>query len=477
MTNVSQIKSAYVRGHRAVRIFWAILTVVFLIVTIQSIWFSSSVRAQTQTTSSTQLTPEQRAALQQELAQVEAEQKQVAADLASAQAESSSLSRDIKVLDAKIKTAQLNIKAKNLLIKTLGNDISAKQIHIDELEARIVRGKETLAALMRKTNEIDAYSLPEVVLSQKDVSGFFQDLDTFQAIQDGLKTTFEQVRNDEASTSVEKEVLTNKQNAEMDARYAIQQEEKNIKTDQSQKQQLLTVSKGNEKSYANLLAQKQSRAAQIRAQLFSLRDAAAIPFGQALQYATLASQKTGVRPALILAILTQESSLGKNVGQCYVTNYQTGDGINVKTGNPISGVMNPTRDVPPFRDILQAIGGDPSRQVVSCPLDIGWGGAMGPAQFIASTWVLMKGEIAAALGIGNTMPDPWNPAHAFMASAIYLSNLGAGTGTYTAERNAACKYYSGRSCGAVRGNTTYGNSVLAQADNIQRTMIDPLQSL
>jgi hypothetical protein len=168
--------------------------------------------------------------------------------------------------------------------------------------------------------------------------------------------------------------------------------------------------------------------------------------------------------------------LGANVGKCYVTNFQTGDGVNAKSGSAVSGVMSPTRDVPGFRVILSAIGGEPTKQVVSCPLDIGWGGAMGPAQFIPSTWLLMKGEVASALGISG-MPDPWNPAHAFMASAMYLSNLGAGSGTYTAERNAACKYYSGRACGLVKGNTTYGNSVVAKADNIQRTMIDPLQGL
>jgi hypothetical protein len=90
--------------------------------------------------------------------------------------------------------------------------------------------------------------------------------------------------------------------------------------------------------------------------------------------------------------------------------------------------------------------------------------------------VIFKERVASAVGISG-MPDPWNPGHAFMASAIYMSDLGAGSGTYTAERNAACKYYSGRACGLVKGNTTYGNSVLSLADSIQRTMIDPLQGL
>jgi len=58
--------------------------------------------------------------------------------------------------------------------------------------------------------------------------------------------------------------------------------------------------------------------AAIQSRLFSFAGGAtkAIPFAEAYQYADLASTKTGVRTAFILAILTQESNLGKNVGTC-----------------------------------------------------------------------------------------------------------------------------------------------------------------
>jgi membrane-bound lytic murein transglycosylase B len=422
------------------------------------------------------LTVEQKLQLQSELSQVEAEQKKAEKELIDAQNQTSSLKRDIAILDAKIKAATLDIKAKNLLIQTLGNDINDKQKRIADLEAHISRGKETLAQLIRKTGEMDSYSWPEVILAQENISGFFTDVDTFQSVQQGLKDTFEELRAIEASTTAEKEALDKRRNAEMDARYAIQQEQKSIQADEATKQQLLSISKGNEKAYASLIEQKKARAATIRAQLFALRDAASIPFGQALQYANIAAQKTGVRPAFLLAIMMQESSLGKNVGQCYVTNTSTGSGVNARTGNSISNVMHPTRDVPAFSDILSQIGGEVTKTVVSCPLSIGWGGAMGPAQFIPSTWVLMKNRVASAVGISG-MPDPWNPSHAFMASSMYLADLGAGARTYSSERNAACKYYSGRACGLVKGNTTYGNQVVSQADIIQRTMIDPLQGI
>lgn len=427
----------------------------------------------------TTLTAAQQAQLQAQLQEVEAEEKVANDQLQAAQSQSASLSRDITILDAKIRAAQLDIKAKTLMIQTLGSDISVKQSHINDLEDHIAKGKETLAQLMRKTNEIDSYSLPEVVLSQTSVSSFFKDLDTFQSVQSGLQAAFDSLRADEASTTAEKDALTVRQNAEIDARYAIQQQQKNIQSDENQKKQLLAVSKGNEKSYSALVAQKASQAAEIRAALFALAGGSnPIPFGEAYQYSLAASQKTGVRPAFILAILTQESNLGKNVGTCYLGNQVTGDGVNVRTGQPVASVMNPSRDVPPFLTITTALGRDPMRTVVSCPQSIGWGGAMGPSQFIASTWIVMKDELTAALGFGsNRMPDPWNPSHAIMATALYLADRGAIAGSYTSERNAACKYYSGSSCSRSSLIASYGNSVMALADNIQRNQIDVLQGI
>ncbi len=455
-----------------VAVFGMSFTAIMLSILFSSLGISLIANAQTLQCD----TPVQKAKCQADLAQAEAEAKAAQAQLVSAQAESSSLKRDINVLDAKIKVAQANIKAKNLLIQTLGNDITQKQSHINDLEGHVSRGKETLATILRKTNEIDADTLPEVILSQSSVAGFFQDLDTFQSVREGLKTTFDQLRSDEAQTTALKDALDKRKNTESDARYAIQLEQKNIQSDQTQKTQLLNISKGNEKAYGTLLAQKQAKAAQIRAALFQLAGAKAIPFGDALSYANAASKKTGVRPALILGIIKQESNLGSNVGTCYMTDPVTGAGISVKSGKSVSSVMKPTRDVAPFMAVTSALGLDYRNTPVSCPLSIGYGGAMGPAQFIASTWVGIVDQVTAALGISG-QANPWNPAHAFMASALLLGEKGASRGGYTAERNAACGYYGGGStCRSSNGSTGYGNSVLSYATGFQQD-IDQLVGL
>ncbi|MDB5258986.1 MAG: hypothetical protein JWO73_194 [Candidatus Taylorbacteria bacterium] len=422
-----------------------------------------------------QLSAEDQARLQAELVQVEKEQKEAEQTLAGAQKQSASLSRDILILTTKIKAAQLNIKAKNLLIQSLGRDITTKEQTITTLEDRIDHGKESLAQIMRKTRELDAYNIPVILLSQQTLSGALTDIDTFESVQLSLKTTFENIRSAKSQTESEKNALDKRRIQEMDARAAIQQEQKNIERDQAERQQLLAASKSTEKTYTQILAEKRKKAAEIRAALFALRDSKAIPFEDALAYATLASKQTGIRPAFLLAILTQESALGKNVGSCYLTNQASGEGVSSKSGTVYPNVMKPGRDVGPFVEITGALGLDPSKTLVSCPQSVGWGGAMGPAQFIASTWMLFKNRIATATG--SSYPNPWNPRDAFMASAIYLTDLGALGSSYTGEQNAACKYYSGSSCSKSSLIRSYGTSVMSHADTIQRTMIDPLQGI
>jgi membrane-bound lytic murein transglycosylase B len=104
---------------------------------------------------------------------------------------------------------------------------------------------------------------------------------------------------------------------------------------------------------------------------------------------------------------------------------------------------------------------DPLKTVVSCPIAGagGYGGAMGPAQFIASTWKLFEDRLKADLGHDA---NPWNAEDAFLASAMYLGDLGASSATYSSEIRAACKYY-----GSGGSSCSYGKSVMKLKENIQ----------
>jgi peptidoglycan hydrolase CwlO-like protein len=386
----------------------------------------------------------------------------------------SNIQGDITGLTAKIKEAEAQIKQKNLAISQLSVQINSKTKKITELEGKISTGKESLAQLIRKTNEIDSYTIAEVMFANKDLSDFFQDIDSFASIKEEMKKHFTIVREAKANTEEEKEQLGVKKNEEADAKYIVETRKKTIAESEAEKKKLLAITKEEEKTYQTVLAERQARAAQIRAALFRLRDTEGIQFGKALEYANGASQKTGVRASLILAILTQESDLGKNQGSCLLSSIETGDGVGKNTGTIFQKVMKSPRDTIPFEDITKRLGRDWKMTPVSCPPGTtylpnrGYGGGMGPSQFIPSTWELFKARIGQSVGVNAAQADPWNPAHSFVATAIYLSDLGAISGSYSSERNAACRYYSGRSCdGKQPANSFYGNSVMEKAEEIQ----------
>ncbi len=408
---------------------------------------------------------ERDARLRAELSDIERDIQNQQAILSTKQLEGASISRDIAILDAKIQEAKLKIKKHNIAIEQLGKDIVVRSNNIKKLDTKIDLGKESLGQILRKTNQIDDYSVPEAFLSGEELSDFFSDLDSFDSVKLALSETFTEFRDAKKENEQEKEVLGKKRNVEIDTRVNVEVEKAIIEKSETEKKRLLALNKAEQAGYQKVIADKAKRAAEIRAALFKLRDSAAIPFGTAVDYAKEASRATGVRPAFLLSIITQESNLGANVGRCLLTNTETGEGVRSSTGAAVKNVMKPSRDIAPFLEITKQAGRDPFTTVVSCPLDIGYGGAMGPAQFIPSTWQINADRIAKA--IGASFADPWNPEHAFMASAIYLSDLGAVSGSYTAERNAACKYYSGKSCGLVKGNTTYGNQVVERAKSIQ----------
>jgi peptidoglycan hydrolase CwlO-like protein len=420
------------------------------------------------------LTNEERIQLEAQLAQVQAEAEQAQKDLATAKSKSSSLQNDINVLAAKIKAEQLAIEAANLKIKTLGDNISSTQVTINTLDVKIAQTKKDLSDILRQIQRTDSVTTIDMLLSDKNMSHFLNDIANLESLQRSVGVLSNQLSADEASSVAAKNDLVAKQNAAIDARYAMQQAQKALQVNQAQQKQLLSISKNNEKAYSALVAAKKKEADAINAKLFALAGGSnPIKFGQAYQYALLAQSKTGIDPAFLLAIMTQESNLGTNQGTCYLTNINTGAGVSVKSGRAFSNVMNPSRDVPYFLNITKELNVDPLHTVVSCPQSVGWGGAMGPAQFIPSTWMLFNDRIASALGFTG-LANPWNPQHAFMASALYLADLGAANGGYTAQINAACRYYSGSSCSKSALIKSYGTSVMALASTIQTTEIDKL---
>lgn len=408
---------------------------------------------------------ERRARLEAELQTVERQILTQSRLVEDKRGERQSLERDLTIIEAEVKQIQLGIQARSVAIEQLSDQIGEKEVVLSILEERSKRQQDSLADLVRKSAVLDDFSLVEVMLSKQNLSEFFSDLATYHNIKESLSDSLEILHNIKRDTSDQKDQLEGKQLTEAEMKRIQELEHERAKVKENQKEQILTVTKGEEREYQALLESQQRTAAQLRNALFQLLGGGgAIAFPEAVRLAKFAGSVTGVPPETILAILEQETNIGQNLGSCLFTD-QSSD----------RPVMHPTRDEPVFMSIASTLGFDPYTRKVSCPLyqggeRVGWGGAMGPSQFIPSTWAMYAGgysggvynagsdRIRQVTG-GNGPSNPFNNQDAFVATALLMRDNGA-DGTNSGDRLAALRYYAGWGGASNPANAFYGDQVI-----------------
>lgn len=400
-----------------------------------------------------------------ELQKIEAELSDLLEKQKQQQKNTGTLKGDVAYLNAQINALKTKIKSRSLVIANLKVSIKDKALKINNLENKISSQHQSLAQLVRNTNDIDNQNLTHLLLSKESVFDFYGDLTSYDSIKEAVSDSLDIIKDTKSTVEEQKKDLEEKQDQELDAKAELENSQKKISKSEAEKKLLLSLSKKKEDEYKKLATEKKAKADKIRSRLFSLAGISQkIEFGTALKYANEVSQKTNVEPAFLLAILTQESNLGSNVGKCYLTDIsgeRAGYGIGISTGKIWTNLMKPSRDIPPFLEITSYLGFDPLKTAVSCPVAgiAGYGGAMGPAQFIPSTWKSLADRLQNLLG---HFANPWDPRDAFMASGLYLSDL-KGTGSSTsAQLRAACRYY-----GTGGSTCSYGRSVQSLKNKIQ----------
>lgn len=409
-----------------------------------------------QSASSTPATGDaQKAALQAQLDTINAQIKANQSGLATLQTQRTSLERDVAILDSKIKDAQLGIKARDLTILQLKGGIQEQELGINVLDSKVAEGEQSVAQMLRETRVIDDESLAQIALAG-NLQDLMQEIDDFQTIQRALSESFTKMAVARTDLTQRKQALEDQQSEEQDLLQIQVLQQSQLKDNERQKKNLVTTAKGQEGVYQKIIAGQQETAAQIEAALFNLRDTKSVSFGDMFAYAKQAAAITHVRPAVILGILKEETDLGQNLG----------------SGNWRLD-MNPTRDQPVFLKICQQLGLDPNSQPVSKKQNYGWGGAMGPAQFIPSTWVQYADRIGSATG--NNPPNPWNPRDAVFATAILMADNGADAQTPSAERLAALRYLAGWKNATKSAYAFYGDNVMEYAADFQ-SQIDVIGS-
>jgi len=404
------------------------------------------------------LTTAETTQLQQQLQDIESQIAQYQQQLSQIKGQKNTLQNKINQLKKQQATLSLQIQVTALQITATTNQLQDTQKEIDQTASHAEKLKTQVAQVIKLVYQADDYSLLSVLLSQDDLSSVLNELENYSRLTQDLKSLLDQSLALNKQLTEYRQKLSDQQDENSNLLSIQSLQKKQLAGSVTEQNTLLSDTKGKEANYQAVLSDTQKQAAQIRTRLYQLLGVSTqITFGEAVTIAQWASGLTGVRASFLLAILTQESNLGKNVGTCN------------RPGDPPEKswkvVMKPERDQQPFLQITQDLGMDPDTTPVSCPMrdrkgnQVGWGGAMGPAQFIPSTWMGYKDQVAAITG---KMANPWDIRDAFLASAIKLKSGGASTPD--GEWAAAMRYFSGGTNPKYR---FYGDNVIATANRYQ----------
>ncbi|NMB47221.1 hypothetical protein GYA01_00020 [Patescibacteria group bacterium] len=412
--------------------------------------------------------------------------------------EKKTLENEIYRISSRITSLNNEIYKTNLDIKSLGYKIIDTELSIEETKKEIEEQKRKIALLLQAVYESGEKSSLEIFLVSDSISSFFDNFMYYEILNNKNQDILSEYQALQTKLGEEKDNLQTRK-GEQESYVELQRVQKSASEEAKRTQEYLHSI--TEKEYQESLANKkdiETKQAEIEKRLIQL--VGLLPgqeqpdFGTLLNIAKTIGPKVGVRPSFILAIISQESALGRNVGRCFITNGENGggtfagsgtsyrqpDGSFYTAGGFIERIAHYTRDLPPFLELMKELGYDSSKVPVSCWIPdcvlsgyhavkssitisangtincpkgyvpFGFGGAMGPAQFIPSTWNTVKAEVAKYTG--HTVPNPWNFEDALTASAVYLSQLGAkanGAGEY----NAASRYYGGSATYASRVQT------------------------
>jgi len=378
--------------------------------------------------------------------------------------QSQTLQDEISNLNAQIGQVQLEIKSLALSINKTNLEIGSTETQISDAENKINKHKNALAQYIKIINENDQKSLTAILISNQNLSDFFNDLNIIQTTQDSLKTAIDNIKQLKGQLEQHHTNLEDKQ-TELGRLKGLQDvENKSLTQNKTQKNKILKDTQGQESKYQELVKKTQKDLQALKDQIGYLIQNG-VSAEEAVKYGQLAAIATGIRPAFLLAELDQESAFGVNVGKCYITDTTSGNSRKITTGQVFVRGINPTRDLALFINITQELGKDPLQTPISCWPGSGWGGAMGPAQFIPSTWMGYAAQVARL--VGRSIANPWNIEDAFTAAAIKLANGGATSKTRAGEVAASKAYYCGNSKSTSSGCVNYANSVQRKATKIE----------
>ncbi len=384
------------------------------------------------------------------------------------------LRNQISAIKSKINQLNLEIRKGNIIIQDLGLQIQDTEESIKTTSQKIEDSRQKLAVILRVIYEEDQKSLLEILLSERTLSGFFDNLMALETLNQRNQEILEDIKSLKSDLEKQKENLDEeKENLARTIKVQTleKQQREELKKEQEQ------ILKMTEVQYQKYLIEKkelEKRASEIMARIVQLSlPGLAVPQTKKELYELAkwaGGAAGGVRPALILGLIEVESALGTNVGQCNCAGHSICRHPELTYKQVMSG-----KQWSAFEQITKELGLDANKTPVSCYVNGGkvqMGGAMGPAQFMPNTWLNLRYKERVENITGIKPANPWRASDAFLAAALYLADWNASSQTRQSEIGAVTAYLCGTSAmtsGCKRaGGEWYRNLVMQKTAQWQQ---------
>ena len=411
---------------------------------------------------------------ERQIQELEKQREEYQAEINEKQSQSRTLEGEIFILDTEIKKLQLEIRTLDLAIQKTDFEINETADGIDAALSKIEKIKESLAEFIRIVHQSEQESLLEILFKNRDLSDFFGNLENIRSSQEKAQVTIEELKQLRVELEKKQEELEAKRSEQIALKNIQVIQKREIDVVKKERSDILKITKGEEKKFQDLVKTTNQDIQKLREQVQFLLGQG-ITLEEAIRFGHLAAIRTGIRPAFLIAVLESESALGVNVGKCYITDATSGASRNVLTGQVFARGINAKRDLPIFIKITGELGKDPFQTPISCwqpfyvrGVPVGWGGGMGPAQFIPSTWILLNEKVERITG--RSPANPWNIEDAFLAAAVLLAQGGATSQTRAGEIAAAKAYFSGNPRCSRADCNSYAIIVMRKAAQIEKDL-------
>ncbi len=413
---------------------------------------------------------QERSDLEQQLKQLEQEAQSLDQNIQQTQGEVRTLDNAVKTMDAEVKRRQLEIRRLTLTIQKTGIQIKQKTEGVIVLSGKIQKSRGALAGslfLLSAHEDDDGLS---ILLKHRSLSDFFGSVHSLERVQSDIQNSLDVFKEDRETLEREKIELEEVREEQQSLQSLQEVERRFLAQKKAEKDELLRLTKGKEAVFQQLLKSKKRDIASLKSQLFYL-EKTGVTAEDAVALADQAAKRTGIRTAFLLALLEVET--GKQFEDGVIT-----VGINLGTGNwkrdlydcyiNIGKRGSAEAEKKAFFAITEGLGLDPDKMPVSRRPNYGCGGAMGPAQFLPTTWRRFETRVGNLTG--HVPPNPWNVEDAFTASALFLADSGAALQTTAGEIRAAKTYISGSPSCTKYICQTYSSRIISLARDIDKIL-------